>query len=328
MTCHRQLRACMGVVLALLCAGIGRAQQQPQTPEAEAPQETATLRVNARTVEIAAVVRDREGNGQNGLGRDDFLLKVDGRDQAIQHFSVASDLPLTLVLIVDVSGSQRTFIGDEWRASDVFFQTMLARPQDRAALVQVDARIHTLATLTNAPSRLHLALTQLGDNPTTAVRTVLNDAVYLVSKVMLSREKGRKAIVLLTDGGDNGSRATVEQAIEEAQRWNVPVYAIDYSAWTPDGTVMSFRNLQTQHDPGADLLQKVATKTGGRVYTVSSHLPLKAIYEQIGNDLRTQYEVGFSPAAGLQPNGFHKLELRTKDKKLAVQARAGFFVQP
>ena len=327
---HQRVACALLYAAACLAAVFCHAQQ---TPSSTAPSEddVATIRVTTRTVEIASVVHDRAGETQKALTRADFTLKVDGKEQPLQHFNVASDLPLTLALLVDVSGSQRTFISDEWRASDIFFQSMLTRPQDRAMLVQIDSRVRTLRSLTNSSNQLHLALTQLGANPATANGTLLDDAVYLVAKQVLANERGRKAIVLLTDGGDNGSRYKLEQAIEQAQRANISVYAVDYSAWTgPDprlNSAISRFNFE-QSDPGAALLKKIAESTGGHVYTVSRATSLQQIYEQIEKDLRTEYELGYNPPPDLKPNSFHKLEVRTKDKKLLVQARNGFYVQP
>lgn len=326
MSCVRRVRQLLAVAAcAAAAAAACGAQQAPASSAGD--EAVATLRVTTRTVEIATVVHDKVGDPQTGLTADAFTLKVDGREQPIQHFAVASDLPLTLALLVDVSGSQRTFIADEWRASDIFFQTMLTRPQDRATLIQVDARVHTLGTLTNSAERLHLALTQLGENPSTANGTLLNDAVYLSVKQLLSRERGRKAIVLLTDGGDNGSRYKLEQAIEEAQRGNVSVYAVEYSAWSDLSELAPVRTAP-QRDPGAALLKKVAESTGGHVYTVTRSTPLRQIYQQIASDLHTAYELGYNPPAEMKPNSFHKLEVRMKDRKLVAQARTGFYIQP
>ena len=313
----------VSLLAAVACVAPLLSCRAQQAPSAAAADETATLRVTTRSVEIATVVHDKAGEPQKGLTKDDFTLKVDGKEQPIQHFAVASDLPLTLALLVDVSGSQRTFIGDEWRASDVFFQTMLTRPQDRAMLIQVDARVRMLMNLTDSPNRLHLALMQLGSDAASSSATLLNDAVFAVSKDLLGKQRGRKAIVLLTDGGENGSKARLEQAIEQAQRANISVYAIYYSAWTGPEQLGS-----TQGDPGEALLKKLAASTGGHVYTVSHSTSLQKIYELIANDLRNEYEVGYTPPPDLKPNSFHKLEVRVNDKKLSVQARNGFYVQP
>ena len=319
-----------GVLLSGVCARTQQAAPSP-APASQTEPTVATLRITTRTVEISAVVRNKTGDPQSALTKDDFILKEDGKEQPIRYFSVGSDLPLTLALLVDVSGSQRTFIGDEWRASDVFFESMLTNDRDRATLIQIDARVLQLMAMTSSVSSLHIALTQLGQNSAASGATRLNDAVLGVSRDILAKEKGRKAIILLTDGGDNGSRATLDQAIAAAQRANVPVYAILYSAF--DGGYLPLNSgvnalSKLSGDPGEALLKKLTESTGGRVYTVARGMPLKRIYESIENDLRTQYELGYTPPPDLQPNSLHKLEVRAKDKKLTVQARNGFYVQP
>ncbi len=329
---HPVRSARRSVVFAILLVTTCSWSQQAAPPATTAGGDpaVATLRVTTRTVEISAVVRTKTGEPQSELKKDDFILKEDGKEQPIRYFSVGSDLPLTLALLVDVSGSQRTFIGDEWRASDIFLESMLTNKQDRATLVQIDARVLQLMDMTSSVSALHLALSQLGQNREAANGTRLNDAVLGVARDVLAKEKGRKAIILLTDGGDNGSRATLDQAIAAAQRANVPVYAIQYTAFDSGAPLSSSFNTSSHFagDPGEALLKKLTEATGGHVYTVARGMPLKKIYEAIGDDLRTQYELGYTPPPDLLPNSFHKLEVRAKDKKLIVQARNGFYVQP
>ena len=327
---HRAAVAACCCVAMLGVIGASAQQGSPPVSTPDSQPAVATLRITTRTVEISAVVRNKTGEPQGTLTKDDFILKEDGREQPIRYFTVGSDLPLTLALLVDVSGSQRTFIGDEWRASDVFFESMLTNKDDRAALIQIDSRVLQLMAMTSSVPSLHLALSQLGENSAASGATRLNDAVLAVSRDILAKEKGRKAIILLTDGGDNGSRATLDQAIAAAQRGNVPVYAVEYSAFAGGmplnygvGAIDKFAA-----DPGEALLKKLTESTGGRVYTVARGMPLKKIYEAIGDDLRTQYELGYTPPPDLKPNSFHKLEVKAKDKKLTVQARNGFYVQP
>jgi len=300
----------------------------------DAGEPVTTLQVATRVVEIAAVVKGKDGAPRGGMTKDDFVLKQDGKEEPIHYFSQGSDLPLTMALLVDTSGSQRTFLGDETQASDVFFETMLGRKEDRAMLVQFDARVLPLRAMTNSVSALHLSLMNLGSQPGTAGRTLLNDAVYAVAKNVLGKETGRKAMVILTDGGDNGSRVSVAQAIEEAQRGDVPIYSILYSAadgsvgYAAGGARSSTRMYPGQMDVGQETLRKLSESTGGRVFAVSQAMSLREIYARIAQDLRLQYEVGYTPPADVQPNSFHRLELRAKDKKLVVQARKGFFARP
>ena len=295
---------------------------QEPTPD---PQPVTTLKVAARVVEISAVVKSKSGEHEGGLTKDDFILKQDGKPQSIRYFSQGSDLPLTLALMVDTSGSQRTFINDEALASDVFFETMMGNKQDRAMLVQFDAAVQQLQGMTNSPDVLHLALTRLSSRASAVGGTLLNDAVYSVAKNILAKETGRKAMVILTDGGDNGSRSSLADAIEQVQRADVQVYSILYSA---QNEAAKFGvNIGTP-DPGLKILQSLSDATGGRVFTVSPRLSLREIFAQIGQDLRLQYALGYTPPADLQPNSYHKLELKAKNNKLTVQARKGFFAAP
>jgi Ca-activated chloride channel family protein len=308
---------------------VAPSQAPTQQPAQLTTDEVPTLRVTSRVVALSAVVRGKDNVPIQGLTKDDFELKQDGKDVPIRYFSEASELPLTLALVVDTSGSQRTLIGDEVVASDVFFQTMLGRPEDRATLLRVDAEVDELIPMTNSPSRLHLGLLGLFSRPSSANGTRLQDAIYAVSKLTLAKQTGRKAIVVLSDGGDNGSRISLEDAIHEAQQFNVQIYCIDYSIF--NYAMDLNHSLGGVHaggvDKGEEILKKLAEQTGGRMYNVGK-MNLRTIYEQIGRDLRTQYELGYTPPPDLKPGSFHRLELRTRDKKQMVQARNGFTFEP
>ncbi len=316
----------------MAAAGFGQSASPGAGQDGAANEPVTTLTVGTRVVEIAAVVTSKDGAPRGGMTKDDFVLKQDGKEEPIHYFSQGSELPLTLALMVDTSGSQRTFISDEEQASDVFFETMLGRKEDRAMLVQFDARVLELRGLTNSASALHLSLMNLGSNPASSGATLLQDAVYAVAKNVLAKETGRKAMVILTDGGDVGSRTSLADAIAQAQRGDVPVYAIDYSAWEPgfmhSGSGLAGVGRADLKDPGRATLEKMAEGTGGRVFAVSRTQGLREIYARIAEDLRLQYEVGYTPPADMQPNSYHRLELKAKDKKLSVQARKGFFARP
>ncbi|GAC1358257.1 MAG: hypothetical protein NVSMB3_05290 [Acidobacteriaceae bacterium] len=313
------------LILSLATGGEAVSSPLPQDPAPD-QQPITTIKVATRMVAISAVVKSRTGEPRGGLSREDFVLRQDGKEEPIHYFSQGADLPLTLALLVDTSGSQRTFLGDESLASDVFFQTMLGRKQDRAMLVQFDTKVVQLRGLTSSSDALHLALLSLSSRASAVAGTLLNDAVYAVSKDVLAKEPGRKAIVILSDGGDNGSRRSLEEAVEQAQRGDVQIYSILYSAWAGfSGTGMG---RASGVDAGRAILQKLSETTGGRVFTVSPTQGLREIFAQIAQDLRLQYELGYTPPPGIQPNTYHRLELKARDKSLTVQARKGFFAQP
>jgi Ca-activated chloride channel family protein len=298
----------------------------PNQTQDPGQQPITTLKVTTRVVAISAIVKSKDGEPKGGLTKDDFVLKQDGKEEPIHYFSQGSELPLTLALMVDTSGSQRTFISDESLASDVFLETMLGNKDDRAMLVQFDNRVQQLRSMTSSLNALHQGLMRMSSQAATTGGTLLNDAVYSVSKEVLAHETGRKAMVILSDGGDNGSRNSVEQAIEQAQRADVQIYAVLYSAANSYAGLSGGRPLAT--DAGLGILQKLSDSTGGQVFSVSPAMGLRQIFAQIAQDLRLQYELGYTPPPDVPPNSYHKLELKAKDKKLSVQARKGFFVQP
>ncbi len=293
---------------------------------AQSDQPITTLKVTTRVVEVSAVVKTHSGEPQGGLTRDDFVLTQDGHPEPIRYFSQGSDLPLTIALMVDTSGSQRTLIGDETLASDVFFESVLGRVQDRAELVEFDNKIVRLRGLTSSPGALHLALLSLSPRAALVGGTLLNDAICSVARTDLAKETGRKAMVILTDGGDNGSRCSVAQAVEQAQRADVQVYAILYSDTT--GQRQPRPGQLAAPDSGTAILRQLSENTGGRVFTASHTLSLREIFAQISQDLRLQYELGYTPPADTQPDTYHKLDVKTRDKHLQVQARKGFFARP
>src|ERR1700678_2081293 len=210
--------------------GWGQAASPAPAQDADQDQQqVTTLKVVTSLVAISAVVKSKDGEAKTGLTKDDFVLKQDGKEVPIHYFSQGSELPLSFALMVDTSGSQQTFIGDESLASDVFFETMLGRKEDRAMLVQFDTTVLQLKSMTNSASALHFALSRMSQRAATKGGTLLYDAVYAVAKDALAKETGRKAMVILSDGGDVGSRRSLVEAIEQAQRADVQVYSILYS---------------------------------------------------------------------------------------------------
>ena len=312
-------------LLMFSAPGWGQAAS-PATPAQDADQAqqpVTTLKVVTGLVAISATVKTKDGHAQEGLTKDDFVLKQDGKEVPIHYFSKGSEVPLSFALMVDTSGSQETFIGDESLASDVFFETMLGRHEDRAMLVQFDTTVLQLKSMTNSASALHFALSRMSQRAAAKGGTLLYDAVYVVAKDALAKETGRKAMVILSDGGDNGSRRSIAEAIEQAQRADVQVYSILYSMQKSLSGANTGR--PPEIDTGLKALEKLSDSTGGRVFTVSHTMSLRDIFAQIADDLRLQYELGYTPPPDTQPNSYHKLELKAKDKKLTVQARKGFF---
>jgi Ca-activated chloride channel family protein len=292
---------------------------------AQDEQPVTTLKIGTRIVAVNAVVLDANGQQVRDMNKEDFELKQDGKPIEIRYFSEDSDLPLTLGLLVDTSGSQKTFIEDEIRASDLFFHAMLRRPTDRALLVQFDTEVLLRQSMTSSATALENTLRYL-DMPrgptmdSTRNGTQLYDAIVKTSTTWLGREPGRRAMVLLTDGVDTTSRATLEQAITAAQKADVAVYSVQYSAVGEFG-----RSTQNREwAQGLKVLQDISSATGGRVFMVTTTMKLRDIFEEIERDMRLQYQMGYTPPES-KPGEYHKIELKVAGKKMTIHARKGYY---
>ena len=302
-----------------------RGQEPSQEP-------LTTLRLSTRVVAVAAVVVDGNGSPVRGLDKAEFVLKQDGKEQPIRYFSEDMDLPLTLALMVDTSGSEKAYLQEEVIASEAFFKAMLRRTTDRAALFQFDAGVRQLRAMTSSLETLENSLSYL-TLPHGATMdagrggTRLYDAITAAGQASLGRERGRRAMVILTDGEDNGSTSTLGQAVAAAQKADAVVYSVligDAEKYGPTTLAM------TGHARGSDVMREISGATGGRVFVVSRQLRLREIYEQIEEDMRLQYQIGYTPPEAA-PGSYHKIELKViaggaqTGHKLAVQVRKGFY---
>jgi len=239
---------------------VGAETQQPEAaPKSSAPaaRDMATITVNAKLVNLPVVVRDKKGALVQNLTRSEFALSVDGHPETIRYFDKDNDLPLTLGLLVDTSGSVRSALDDERIASEAFLNQMMTAPADRtpdqAFLIQFSHETELLQDLTSSRPKLHEALGQVGTTSPDESRndqnsnggnsgygrngrhgghhgggTTLYDAIFLASDSLMQKQQGRKALVVLTDGEDRGSMETLARAIAAAQRAETVVYAIHF----------------------------------------------------------------------------------------------------
>ena len=331
------------------------------------------MTVDAKLVIVPAVVRDKHGALVPGLTGDNFVLQVDGKPQSVRYFDHDADAPLLVGLLIDTSMSQRNVLDEERAASSTFLQKMLSPDRDNAFIIQFAHTVDLLQDVTASRPKLQQALQQVEAVRPTLQRgnnladpqhgdhdhygqsggTTLYDAVFLASDEVVSNQKGRRALILLTDGNDRGSLKSLPQAIESAQRADTIVYAIyykgdhggggyghgGYPGGGPGGgghhggggfplTDFAGQGGYGQVD-GKKVLEKMCAMTGGRVFEVSSKETVEKIYAQIGEELRSQYRLGFTPGAGAASEGYHQIDLtlagppaKAKDK---VQARDGYY---
>jgi len=303
---------------------------QSQQPADQNPSET--LKVNVNVVQLFFNVKDKHGALIPNLTKDDFEIAEDGKSQTIKYFAAESNLPLTLGIMIDASGSQRNVIEMEKEVGGAFLKQILT-DKDEAFVISFDITVDLLQDFTRDTRRLQAALNKakvnvdytsggipgMGGGPVptqNAPGTLLYDAVYLSAHDMLSKEVGRKAMILLTDGQDEGSRLKLRDAIEAAQKADAIVYVLlcaDRGFYGGIGY------------SGEGDMRKLTEQTGGRVINVGNKFDkLREAFDQIAAELRSQYNIGYVPTNLKLDGTYRKLEIKSK-QNYKIQARAGYY---
>jgi len=374
------------LLFSALSAAIAARAQSPQPPEKAADPKTSdpkstVFTTDVRVVNVYATVRDKKGAIVRNLTQSDFTLEEDGRPQVIRYFSQESNLPLTLGLLVDTSFSQSRVLGQERTASLRFLSQVLREDKDQAFVIHFDHDVELLQDLTSSRRKLDDALNQLelpdrggsqqggggqgggpqrrrggsqGRGTWRGGGTSLYDSVLLASDELMSKQSGRKALILLTDGVDNGSKVSLTNAIESAQKADTLVYSILFSdegfygarpspggrggGWGrhgggfpgggggyPGGGGGYPRGGQGRQRPdGKTILQQLSRETGGGFFEVSKKQSIEKTYDQIEEELRNQYSLGYTPDRSDSPS-YRAIHVATKQSGLTVQSRSGYY---
>ena len=275
------------------------------------------IKVDVKVVNILCTVSDAHGGMVTGLSQGDFEVRDNGKVQPIRYFARDKDLPLSIALLVDVSGSVRKFLEAEKETAIGFFRAIL-RPQDQAMLTGFSSTVVTWKEFTPVVGQLAEALETMhavpfkglpkdgGPMPT----TLLYDSVAATASNKLRNVPGRKAMVIISDGIDIGSRANLDSAVREAQISDAVIYAICYP---------------NEHEPGCAYLKSLSDPTGGRTFDLAGKTPLTEIFATIEQELRSQYSLGFVPPDGSRDGSFHKLQVRVRPSGLRVRSRKGYY---
>jgi VWFA-related protein len=278
---------------------------------------------DVKVVNILATVRTKSGQIVNDLTKDDFSILESGRPETIRYFSRESDLPLTIGLMVDTSMSQARVLEKERSASFQFVDQVLREGKDKVFVTQFDLVVLTRQALTSSRRDLEQTLPFV-DTPSKkelqAQRgggTLLFDAVVQSSREIMSGQRNRKAMIILSDGGDNGSDQTLTSAIEAAQRADTLIYSIYFAdpAYGGGG------------GEGKNAMERLAKETGGSFFVVSKKQTIDQIYGVIEQELRSQYNLGFVSDQPVRVSEFRKLQLTTNRKDLVVDARERYWAQ-
>jgi VWFA-related protein len=307
------------LMLLLLAASVGPAQDTDPV-----------IKVDVNIVNVLCSVRNKNGGLVGNLEKNDFTLMEDGKQQEIKYFTRETDLPLTLGLLVDVSGSQERLIDTEKRAAQAFFSQVLHK-RDEAFLISFGAEAEllqdstgSLRLLQDGLNQLHLSVPVGGIHPgpvptmQNQAGTILYDAVYLASNDTLKTEVGRKALILITDGVDTGSKVSRDKSIEAAQKADAIIYSIFYqdsAAYGPFGG----------GGGGEAELRRMSDQTGGRVFHIDRKTTLEDAFKDIQEDLRTQYSLGYNSTNPRKDGSYRRLDIKTSNKDQKVQARKGYY---
>jgi VWFA-related protein len=372
---NRKIRAAIAVAILALSDPPLWSQQQQQAPP---------IAVEVKMVSLLASVRDKKGHLVNTLTKDDFAVEQDSHPQTITYFSKNTDLPLTLGLLVDTSMSQRRLLDQERAASHDFLDEVLREGTDKAFVIHFDYQVELLQDVTTSRKKLDASLEELGTPEFSNTNgnggsggsgnggsgnegsgggrgprghggggTLLYDSIYLASNEVMKKQQGRKAIIVLTDGVDRGSKESLRDAIETAQRADTLVYSILFAdkegygnrgggngggygggrgggmggGGMGGGGMGGGRHRQQEEDrpDGKKVLEQLSKETGGRFFEVTKKQPIDEIYTAINEELRNQYGIGYVPEKADATPGYHKINLTVKQKDLVVQTREGYY---
>jgi VWFA-related protein len=311
---QKLLMLCVTATVAVLLALPGR----PQEPAAQG----GTIKTQVNLVNLFATVRDKNKRIVPSLKQEDFRISEDNQDQKIAFFSREVSLPITLALLLDTSGSEQNMLGAIQEGASTFLGRVM-RKGDEALVMSFDLDVDLLSDFTDDKGLLNRAIRRAkinaggpmitpGTIPTRgAIGTDFYDAIYLACSDKLATEAGRKAIVVLTDAEDNGSKVRVEEAIEAAQRTDTVVHIL--LVYDP------------REGANASVAKKITDETGGRMISVNSEKKLLEAFDQISEELRSQYTLGYYPTNSAQDGKFRKVKVETAEKDLKVLTRKGYY---
>ena len=310
------------------------------TAPASAPveQPVATLKMNVNLVDVVFIVKDKAGRLVPHLNKDDCTVAEDKVPQTLKNFMAETHMPLTLGILLDTSGSQQRVLSLEQDVGSQFLERVL-KQKDEAFLLSFDVNVDLLQDLTGDPRLLARAMNKAeintaggngaagipgaggGTIPTIGKHkgTLLYDAVYLAATQLMNQETGRKTMILLTDGQDQGSRTKINEAIAVAQKSNVAVYVIliaDVRGYLDQG--MGY--------VGYSPMKKMTEETGGRLIDVGNNGKyLEAAFQQIEDELRTQYVASYTSTNTKQDGSFRRLSVECRGDGMKVQVRKGYY---
>jgi|SRR5579872_1516510 len=331
-----KVHAAGAVSLLVLLGGFFSLRAQTSQSNSNQDDVADTLKVNVNVVQLFYNVKDKKGGLIPNLTKDDFQISEDGKPQTIKYFAAESNLPLTLGILIDTSPSQTRVLEMEKEVGGQFLDQIL-RDKDLAFVIGFDMDVDLLQDFTSSTRLLKKAMNEThigggagggggipglggGTVPTMShgCCTMLYDAVYLAAHDELSQQVGRKAMILLTDGEDEGSKLKIQDAIEAAQKSDTICYVL----------LIADRGGMWQGFGGGEM-NKLTKETGGRVIEVGNRFEkLKEGFNQIATELRSQYNIGYTPTNPKLDGTFRKVQIVANNKDYKIQSRSGYYAVP
>jgi VWFA-related protein len=311
-------------ILTVCVAGAVAAALAVPASSQDTPSQAPVIRTQVNLVNLFVTVRDKNKRIVTDLKQQDFKLAEDGQDQQIAFFSKEVTLPITLALLLDTSGSEQFMLGAIQDMGGRFLDRVL-RKGDEALVMSFDTDVDLLSDFTDDRGQLDRAIRKTrintpmsggmvnpGPVPTSHVTgTALYDAIYLACNEKLTTEAGRKAIVIVTDAQDEGSRVRLEEAIEAAQRTDTVIH------------ILLVADPHFGGNPG--VAHKITEETGGRMIVANSEKHLAEAFDQISEELRSQYTLGYYPTNTAHDGKFRKIKVDMANHDLKVLARKGYY---
>jgi VWFA-related protein len=314
-----------GIPVASVLTARATRGQANNGQDQEPHQTTGTLSVETRLVDVFATVRDKHNVILDNLTKDDFKVYEDGQPQKITYFAKESDLPITLAILMDTSYSMNNILSGEKEAASEFVHEIM-RKKDEAIVMSFDTDVDLLADFTEDPAVLTKAIHRAeinvdasgigGTGGTVASHgggTNLYDAIYLACHDELGHEAGRKAVIILSDAEDTGSKMSIDQAIESAERGDAVIH------------VMLISDPGATEGYGTGVALQMARQTGGRVIAVHNEKSLNKAFDEISEELRSQYVMGYTPTNIARDGTYRKLKVETVQPDTKVLTRKGYY---
>jgi VWFA-related protein len=309
-----------GAALAIAVPALPQAANQGQTPT-----QGPVIRTEVNLVNLFVTVRDKNKRIVTDLKQEDFKVTEDGHDEKISFFSKEMALPITLGLLLDTSGSEQFMLGAIQDAGGRFLRRVL-RKGDEAMIISFDTDVDLLSDFTDDRGQLDRAISKarinspaggyIAGNPgpiggRDIPGTTLYDAIYLACGDKLNGEAGRKAIVIVTDAQDEGSKVRVEEAIEAAQRTDTVIHVLLVA--------------DPRFGGNAGVAHRLTDETGGRLIVVNSEKKLEEAFDQISEELRSQYTLGYYPTNSQKDGKFRRIRVETPNHDYKVLTRKGYY---